>query len=278
MSNFTGQPKFTSIVLTWSAPQEPNGVIISYEVTYRVSDGNLVTTNTTDLRFTISSLTPGTNVTEISVSAYTSMGRGDPVHIPHIVTLNAPREYIANNCTLSFLPKHVAKVMIRLEVLSATSVQVSLDQLDILELKRYIVYYSQTGNSEMTTKVPSSENSVTIDNLLTDVEYQFQVVAVAELDGDVVTGERSKVSIARPTPPPASTPITDETQGKISYIVIITFLLYRRCCPYCWRCCGVHHYCNCACYNIDGDVTIHKVRKYKEIIMAIMLHSEVETK
>ena len=85
--DLTGQPEFTSIVLTWSAPQEPNGVIISYEVTYRVSDGNLVTTNTTDLRFTIPSLTPGTNVTAISVSAYTSVGRGDPVNISHLVTV-----------------------------------------------------------------------------------------------------------------------------------------------------------------------------------------------
>ena len=94
VSDLTGQPKFTSIVLTWSAPEEPNGVIISYEVTYRVSDGNLVTTNTTDLRFTIPSLIPGTNVTKISVSAYTSVGRGDPVQIPHLVTLVAPRKYI----------------------------------------------------------------------------------------------------------------------------------------------------------------------------------------
>ena len=86
VSDLTGQPKFTSIVLTWSAPQEPNGVIISYEVTYRDSDGNLVTTNTTDLTFTIPSLTPGTNVTEISVSAYTSVGRGDPVLNPHLTS------------------------------------------------------------------------------------------------------------------------------------------------------------------------------------------------
>ena len=93
VSDLTGQPKFTSIVLTWSAPQEPNGVIISYEVTYRVSDGDLVTTNTTDLRFTIPSLTPGINVTKISVSAYTSVGRGDPVQIPHLMTLVGPREY-----------------------------------------------------------------------------------------------------------------------------------------------------------------------------------------
>ena len=94
MSDLTGQPKFASIVLMWSSPQEPNGVIISYEVTYRVSDGNLVTTNTTNLRFTIPSLTPGTNVTEISVSAYTSVGRGDSGVIPHLVTTYVPRECI----------------------------------------------------------------------------------------------------------------------------------------------------------------------------------------
>ena len=94
MSDLTGQPKLTSIVLTWSTPQEPNGVIISYEVTYRVSDGNLITNSTTDLRFTIPSLTPGTNVTEISVSAYTSVGRGDPAQLLYLVTLNAPRECI----------------------------------------------------------------------------------------------------------------------------------------------------------------------------------------
>ena len=77
VSDLTAQPNFAPVyMLTWSTPQEPNGVIISYEVTYRVSDDNLVTTNTTDLRFTIPSLTPGTNVTEISVSAYTSAGRG----------------------------------------------------------------------------------------------------------------------------------------------------------------------------------------------------------
>ena len=92
MSDLTGQPKFTSIVLTWSAPQEPNGVIISYEVTYRVSDGNLATTNTTNLTFTIPSLTPGTNVTEISVTAYTSVGRGEPIRITHLMTLTAPSE------------------------------------------------------------------------------------------------------------------------------------------------------------------------------------------
>ena len=93
-----------------------------------------------------------------------------------------------------------------LEVVSATSIQVSWDRLDIPEITGYIIYYGQTGNSEMVTTVPGSENSVTIENLLTDVEYQFQVVAVAELDRDVLMGKRSNMSIAHPTAPPPTTP------------------------------------------------------------------------
>ena len=93
-----------------------------------------------------------------------------------------------------------------LEVVSATSIQVSWDRLDIPEITGYMVYYRQTGNSEIFTTVPGSKNSVTIENLLMDVEYQFQVVALAELDGDVVMGERSNVSISRPTAPPPTTP------------------------------------------------------------------------
>ena len=64
-----------------------------------------------------------------------------------------------------------------LEVLSGTFIQVIWDRLDIPELTGYIVYYSQTGNSEMSTTVSGSDNSVTFENLLTDAEYQFQVVA-----------------------------------------------------------------------------------------------------
>ena len=106
VSDITGQPRFTSIVLTWSPPQEPNGVIISYEVTYKVHDVIIVTTNTTDLSttYTIPSLTPGTNVTKISVSAYTRVGRGDPASFPHLTSGELPRELYRH-----FLPCNVRK-------------------------------------------------------------------------------------------------------------------------------------------------------------------------
>ncbi len=44
--NLASSTKFFSIMLTWDPPDEPNGVIIRYEVTYRISDINIQTVNT----------------------------------------------------------------------------------------------------------------------------------------------------------------------------------------------------------------------------------------
>ena len=89
VSDLTALLNLTSIDLTWRPPQEPNGVIINYEVTYRVTGSNLVTTNTTDLSttFNISSLTPQTTVSNISVSAYTSTGPGEAATLADQTTL-----------------------------------------------------------------------------------------------------------------------------------------------------------------------------------------------
>ena len=39
--------------------------------------------------------------------------------------------------------------------------------------------------------VSGSENSVIIEDLMSNIQYQFEVVGVAEVEGDVVMGERS---------------------------------------------------------------------------------------
>ena len=102
----------------------------------------------------------------------------------------------------------IALVMnVEVEIVSDTSVRVSWDSIDIPEITGFIVYYKQTGNrkrqSEESITVPSSDNSVVIEGLLNNVEYQFQVVAIAELDGDVIIGQRSNnmtiIVVAIPT-------------------------------------------------------------------------------
>ena len=91
---------------------------------------------------------------------------------------------------------------VMVEQLTATSVRVSWDEIPV-DGVMYRVYYSQTGNrkrqSEESITVPSSNNSVVIEGLLNNVEYQFQVVAIAELDGDVIMGQRSMIIVVFPT-------------------------------------------------------------------------------
>ena len=78
VSNLVAEARFTSIVLTWSAPQEPNGVIIAYEVTYTVNISNITIVNTTNTSTTlILELSLDTNVSDISVRAYTTIGPGN---------------------------------------------------------------------------------------------------------------------------------------------------------------------------------------------------------
>ena len=93
VENLAGEARYTSVLLTWSAPSEPNGVIILYEVTYMVNDSTFVPVNSTGAgtSFTISPLTPSTRVSDITVSAYTSAGRGEVTNLPGLIVITQPR-------------------------------------------------------------------------------------------------------------------------------------------------------------------------------------------
>ena len=91
VSNLTVGAKFTAVQISWGAPQMPNGVITQYEVTYTVNGGSF--TNTTDPATTfiiIPSLNPDTTVSEISVTAFTSPGRGVESTAPDFTTPENP--------------------------------------------------------------------------------------------------------------------------------------------------------------------------------------------
>lgn len=83
-----GEARFDSIVLTWNAPQQPNGIIIGYLITYQAG-GVPFSTSVGDsiTGFTISPLAPGTMVSSISVRALTSAGQGPAVALPTLTTL-----------------------------------------------------------------------------------------------------------------------------------------------------------------------------------------------
>ena len=79
---------------------------------------------------------------------------------------------------------------VMVEMLSNTSVNISWESIDTSELTiSYRVYYYQPGN--MDAFVHASSNSIVIDNLISNVEYLFYVVVIAEVDGRTFTGQRS---------------------------------------------------------------------------------------
>ena len=109
--DLTAEVRLISIVLTWTAPQEPNGVIIAYEVTYTVNEVNITVANTSDISTTFTmELVPGTNISDISVRAYTVTGPGnsteheEDVLIPKQLVL---RMSVPHSCIFTYLaPGH----------------------------------------------------------------------------------------------------------------------------------------------------------------------------
>ncbi len=96
--NLMADFEFNSIVLTWIPPREPNGVIIGYEVTYRVNENNITHVNSIHAtNFSIRGIIPRATVSDISVSAYTSAGLGEAAVHPDLLTPDdqlIPRKFI----------------------------------------------------------------------------------------------------------------------------------------------------------------------------------------
>ncbi len=88
----------------------------------------------------------------------------------------------------------VMNIMVEIE--TSTSARVSWDAIDFPGITGYIVYYGLTGNrkrqAEQSMDVPgSSANMVLIEDLVNGAEYQFTVVALANLDGASISGSRA---------------------------------------------------------------------------------------
>ena len=127
-------------------------------------------------------------------------------------------------------PMNTAVVMnVEVEISSATSVRVSWDKLDIPEITGYIVYYSQR-QTDITEHIFSHENSVIIDNLLTDVEYQFEVVAVTELDGEIAAEDSERVTVLIPatttTPTDSVSNVSDIVGGVVAFILAALLVVF----------------------------------------------------
>ena len=87
---------------------------------------------------------------------------------------------------------------VEVEVVSGNSVRLSWDIIDLAEITGYTVHYSlaeeENETIEYLLKVSNVTNAVLIGCLVMEVEYQFQVVAMAEVDGDMLIGLPANIS------------------------------------------------------------------------------------
>ena len=109
---------------------------------------------------------------------------------------------------------------------SNTSVNVSWESVTIPGMVTYTVYYRPSGTMrqcEQSVTVPSSDSSVVIEDLITNVEYQFQVSTIVELEGVVFLGERSpstQVLVASPTSTLSSNPMLTKINVDTTTVII----------------------------------------------------------
>ena len=83
---------------------------------------------------------------------------------------------------------------------SPTSMMVSWKGIDhkILQfmdysLYGYTIYYRQKKNESVTVLINSSDNMVVIEDLIANTVYKFQVAAIIDFSGKLITGVRSAV-------------------------------------------------------------------------------------
>lgn len=65
----------TSFTIRWSPPQQSNGIILFYTVTYCCKENRTVSLNTTNTIITLSNLQQSTQYT-VQIMAWTSIGSG----------------------------------------------------------------------------------------------------------------------------------------------------------------------------------------------------------
>lgn len=103
ISGLTGDATFFTIDLMWSPPANPNGIIVDYNIQYRINESSSVIVDSVAAtsnpqNYSIANLPRATLVSDISISASTSVGRGPSTTFSAAFrTLIQPRKNLSIN-------------------------------------------------------------------------------------------------------------------------------------------------------------------------------------
>ena len=81
----------------------------------------------------------------------------------------------------------------QIKPVSDSSVRVSWQTIKTIVIMNYVVYYSKEGEVNKSIIVPSSTDSIVIEDLSESSinDYKFQIAASANMNGEFIMGERS---------------------------------------------------------------------------------------
>lgn len=190
---------FTTARIVWDIPEEPNGEILAYKVTYNKSVNDTYSDishelASTDRTYKVTGLKPNTYYL-FSVTAKTGEGWGKPANALVYTTNN--RE----------LPTHPSMPYISSSQISSRQVTFSWKPGSdgLAPLRYYVVQVSSQGGpwTSHSQRIDPSLNSYTVTGLKPFTTYQFRIRATNDI-GDSSWSPESPSILTLPAPPDSS--------------------------------------------------------------------------
>ena len=177
----------STIAITWREPTEPNGIITTYEIYYKTSNGLPKYINTNKTQYIIEDLLSHTNYT-IGVRAYTITGPGEWSNISTTTSNIRKNQSLITTFKLCLLIATVSYFFVA--KLNDTAVQVIWQPINISGTNHsYILYYSNQ-NGTCWSSFSASTSNIVINGLDPVLKYKFRIAMTILLCGMEYEGER----------------------------------------------------------------------------------------
>ncbi|XP_058262226.1 protein sidekick-2 isoform X1 [Hemibagrus wyckioides] len=187
----------TSVRLIWQSPAQPNGIILAYQITYRLntSNSNSATVdvlNPSARQYTVNSLKPE-SVYIFSITAQTRKGWGDAAEALVVTTEKRAR------------PQPPRHLMVPQESVRARSVLLSWEPGSdgLSPVRYYTVQIRELPDQNWTVQSASVNHEVvpyTVDRLKPFTSYQFRVKATNDIGDSDYSQENDAITTLQDVP------------------------------------------------------------------------------
>ena len=99
-------------------------------------------------------------------------------------------------CCILYLQFTARVKNVVIEVVNTETVLVSWSPVTLQETSGYIIFYSDESSTQQVNVSDPEASFAVIFGLTAGVEYQFQMQAVVEIDGEVFLGKKSNTKLA----------------------------------------------------------------------------------